>query len=100
MSNNQLEDGADKEQGLAIHIPWTTGFGVGYRFNNWLNLRVEPKWHKYELYYDGNEQSPSNLIGDYTTFTLGLGLYANLKPFKNQNNFKRNYDCSKYKMVA
>lgn len=87
MSNSQLENGADKEQGLAIQLPWTTGFGLGYRFNNWLNLRVEPKWHKYELYYDGDEQLPSNLIDDYTTFTLGLGLYANLKPFKNQNNF-------------
>jgi hypothetical protein len=86
-TNAQLEDGADKEQGLAVHIPWTTGFGVGYRFNNWLNLRVEPKWHKYEIYYDGEDFNTTNQIVDYTTFTLGLGLYANLKPFKNQTNF-------------
>ena len=46
-SNSQLEAGADKNQSLAVHLPWTTGFGVGYRFSEWLNLRVEPKWHKY-----------------------------------------------------
>ncbi|MEL6926463.1 MAG: hypothetical protein AAFO94_20635, partial [Bacteroidota bacterium] len=87
LDNELLEAGADKDQGLDLHIPWTTGFGVGYRFTNWLNLRVEPKWHRFELYYDGDAQTTTNLIGDYTTFTLGLGLYANLRPFKKQQNF-------------
>jgi hypothetical protein len=86
-SNSQLEAGADRDQSLAVHLPWTTGFGVGYRFSEWLNLRVEPKWHKYELFYDGEAQTADNLIGDYITFTLGLGLYANLRPFKTQKNF-------------
>lgn len=84
--NSFLEEGADKQQGLAIHIPWTTGFGVGYRFNDWLNLRFEPKWHKYELYYDGESQNSQNQIAEYVTTTLGLGLYANFRPFKNKNN--------------
>lgn len=91
LNNEFLEEGNDKAQGLAIHFPWTTGFGVGYRFNNWLNLRVEPKWHKFELYQDGEEQISSNLLGDYTTFTFGLGMYANLKPFKNQDNFLKGF---------
>lgn len=85
--NDQLEEGSDKMQGLDIHLPWTTGFGLGYRFNDWLNLRVEPKWHKFELYYQDSDFTSENLIADYTTFTLGLGLYANWLPFKNQNNF-------------
>ncbi len=84
-SNRFLESGDDKAQGLGINIPWTTGFGVGYRFNSWLNLRVEPKWHKFELLYDG--ASSNDVILDYTTFTLGLGLYGNIRPFKNSNNF-------------
>ena len=88
--NDRLEDGADKEQGLDIHIPWTTGFGIGYRFNNWLNLRMEPKWHKFELYYSEDVQNKENLITDYTTFTLGLGLYSNLKPFRKKDNFLKN----------
>lgn len=91
LNNAGLEAGADKDQRLALHLPWTTGFGVGYRFNNWLNLRVEPKWHKFEVYYDGEAQTAANLIGDYTTFTLGLGLYGNLVPFKNQDNFLKGF---------
>lgn len=86
-NNEFLEDGPDQLQGLDIHIPWTTGIGIGYRFNNWLNLRVEPKIHKFELFYNGEIQNEENLIADYTTFTLGLGLYGNFRPFKNKDNF-------------
>ncbi len=91
MDNSFLEPGPDQDQGLAIHLPWTTGFGVGYRLNNWLNLRVEPKWHKFELYYDGEAQVSNNLIADYTTFTVGLGLYGNIRPFKNMDNFLKGF---------
>ncbi|MCB0642315.1 MAG: hypothetical protein KDC44_11775 [Phaeodactylibacter sp.] len=87
LDNNQLEEGADKAQGLSIHLPWTTGFGLGYRFTDWLNLRVEPKWHKFELFQQGTGQQAQPFIGDYTTFTLGLGLYANWLPFRQQDNF-------------
>lgn len=89
IENDRLEDGADKDQDLDVHIPWTTGFGLGYRFNDWLNLRAEPKWHKFELYYSEDVQNDESRIADYTTFTLGLGLYANFKPFKNKTNFLR-----------
>ena len=87
ISNTFLEQGRDKDQGLAIHIPWTTGLGIGYRFTNWLNMRVEPKWHRFELYYDGDLQTEGNRIGTYTTFSLGVGIYAHWRPFKRQNNF-------------
>ncbi len=87
MNNEFLEEGPDKANGLDIHIPWTTGFGLGYRFTNWLNVRAEPKWHKFELYDGGAMQVSENILGEYTTFTLGLGAYANLRPFKNANNF-------------
>ena len=91
VTNDQLEQGNDREQDLDIHLPWTTGFGVGYRFTDWLNLRLEPKWHKYALYYHDTDYTSENLIGDYTTFTLGLGLYANWRPFKRQDNFLRGF---------
>ncbi|MEM7371851.1 MAG: hypothetical protein AAF587_24770 [Bacteroidota bacterium] len=86
LSNDMLR-GEVHTQGLAVHLPYTTGFGVGYRFNDWLNLRLEPKWHGFELYYDGEAQIPANQIGAYQTFTVGLGAYANLRPFKHQDNF-------------
>jgi hypothetical protein len=84
---NEMLGGDDQDQGLAVHIPYTTGFGLGYQFTEWLNLRVEPKWHEYELYYEGDQQNENNLIASYTTFTLGLGAYANIRPFKNKDNF-------------
>jgi len=34
-----------ERQELAVNVTWTTGFGVGYRLKEWLNVRVEPKWH-------------------------------------------------------
>jgi hypothetical protein len=76
-----------QEQGVVVHVPWTTGFGVGYRFTHWLNLRVEPKWHRFEFYYDGDEQNNTNRITAYTTFTLGAGLYAFLQPFRTNTGF-------------
>ena len=75
-----------KGQQLAIHEPWTTGFGIGYRLKEWINIRVEPKWHKFEFYYDGEPQNNSTLITSYETFTLGLGVYGDYRPFKNKNN--------------
>lgn len=78
--------GEVKEQHLQVHIPYTTGFGLGFRFTEWLNLRVEPKWHRFEIYYEDENQSESNGIVGYNTFSLGLGAYANWRPFKNIQN--------------
>ena len=77
------------EQQLAVHMPYTTGFGVGYRFNEWFNLRVEPKWHRFEIYQAGVAQTASNQIVGYNTFSLGLGAYVNWRPFKEQDNALR-----------
>jgi hypothetical protein len=81
--------GAMKEQHLVARVPYSTGFGVGYRFTSWLNLRVEPKWHRFEIYYEGESQTLANRITAYNTFTLGLGLYGKWHPFKKQDNFLR-----------
>jgi hypothetical protein len=75
-----------KEQHLQVHVPFTTGFGLGFRFTEWLSLRVEPKWHRFEIYYDDENQNESNSIVEYNTFSLGLGAYANWRPFKNIQN--------------
>lgn len=75
-----------KNQGLVAHIPFTTGFGVGYRFSKIINLRIEPKLHQYELYYAGDSQTETNKIGSYNTFTLGMGLYFRLLPFEKKAN--------------
>ena len=76
-----------KDQQLAVHLPYTTGFGVGYRFTKWLNVRVEPKWHRFEFYYAGEPQNAASRITNYNTFSLGLGVYGFFRPFEKQNNF-------------
>jgi len=74
-----------KAQHLAIHIPFSTGLGVGYRLNKYFDVRFEPKLHKFEVYYDGTERGQEiNQITDYTTFTFGLGGYFRWKPFEKQ----------------
>lgn len=76
-----------KDQELVVHMPWTTGFGVGYRLKEWLNVRVEPKWHRFEFYYSEETQNNANKIVSYTTTTLGVGLYGHFQPFKNSDSF-------------
>jgi hypothetical protein len=76
-----------REQDISVHIPYTTGFGIGYRFEEWINIRVEPKWHRFEFYYDGDSQDNSNIITSYNTMSLGIGVYGHYQPFKNQKSF-------------
>lgn len=76
-----------KEQGVAVHMPWTTGFGIGYRLKEWINIRVEPKWHRFEFYYEDETQISSNQITSYNTMSLGVGIYGHYQPFKNNSSF-------------
>lgn len=74
-----------RRQGIEVRMPWTIGFGVGYRLTEWLNVRVEPKWHRFEFYYENGQ--PENQITSYNTFTLGVGVYGSYQPFKKKENF-------------
>lgn len=74
-------------QGLAVHLPYTTGFGIGYRLKEWVNIRIEPKWHRFEFYYDDETQNSSNQITAYNTMTIGIGVYGHYQPFKNKTSF-------------
>ncbi|MFT2010649.1 hypothetical protein ACMA1I_18380 [Pontibacter sp. 13R65] len=75
-------------QGVVVYLPFSTGFGVGYRFTQWLNLRVEPKWHRFEFYYANDVQNANNIIAvDANNYSIGLGLYGNYQPFKRKDSF-------------
>lgn len=84
--DNSILTGDVQDQQLDIHIPWTTGLGIGYRITETINVRLEPKWHRFEGYLKDDDQNGANLLFDYTTFTLGAGVYAMLQPFKNRQN--------------
>jgi hypothetical protein len=80
-----------KKQDVVIHEPWTTGFGIGYRLKEWINVRVEPKWHRFEFYYSGAAQNSSTEITSYNTFSLGVGVYGSYRPFKHTNNLVKGF---------
>lgn len=75
-----------KTQGVALHLPYSTGFGVGYRFTQFLDVRFEPKLHSWEVYNKGEAQTEATKIKDFKTITLGIGVYYRYFPFKNSDN--------------
>jgi hypothetical protein len=75
-----------KTQGVVLHLPYSTGFGVGYRFTQFLDVRFEPKLHSWEVYNKGEVQREANKIKDFKTITLGIGVYYRYFPFKNSEN--------------
>lgn len=75
-----------ENQKINFKITNSIGFGVGYRFTKAFNVRFEPKVHFYETYYQGAEQTRSNSIVNFTTFTLGFGAYYTWQPFENEKN--------------
>ncbi len=74
------------DQNVVLHLPFTTGFGIGYRFNSFLDLRFEPKLHHFQLFNKDEAQTDGNKIADFKTITFGLGLYYRYFPFKNSKN--------------
>jgi hypothetical protein len=75
-----------KTQNVELRLPITTGFGIGYRINSFLDIRFEPKLHSFEVYHKGDEKIEANKIKDYKTFTLGVGLYYRYFPFRNSSS--------------
>lgn len=78
-----------QDQHLSFNITHSVGFGVGYRFTEKFNVRVEPKMHVWEVYYDDQFKQEDSRIKKYTTYTLGLGAYYRWTPFGNKQNALR-----------
>lgn len=60
---------AEADQTLDVDVPWTTGFGVGYRLTDRLDVRAEGKAHRFEVTPPGGETIR------YTAFSVGPGVY-------------------------
>lgn len=74
------------DQHLAYHLPYSTGFGIGYRVTRSFDVRLEPKLHAFQVYYDGDR---ANRVVDYKTFTLGVGAYYRWLPFGGRSDWAR-----------
>lgn len=66
----------EQYQGLSIHVPYSTGGGIGYRFTPEFNLRLEIKQHEFQV------TNRENQTIKYTTQDVGLGAYYFYQPFK------------------
>lgn len=75
-----------KKQKVALHLPYSTGFGIGYRFTSFFDVRFEPKLHSWEIYNEGESQTAKTKIKEFKTMTLGIGAYYRYMPFKNSDN--------------
>ncbi len=76
-----------KNQHLKFNIPHSLGFGIGYRITPELNVRIEPKLHIWEVFYENETYQKQNQLKKYNTFTLGLGAYYRWQPFRKKDNF-------------
>lgn len=73
--SNVVGDASD--QGLAFNLPYSTGLSVGYRILEWLDVRLEGKVHRFDVRHEASGDE----LFSYTTFTLGVGVYAQYRPF-------------------
>lgn len=81
--------GDASDQGLAFELPFSTGLGLGYRLTNWLDLRGEVKWHRFEVRYDDASVADGDNLFSYDTITVGAGIYGHWRPFRNRRNWTR-----------
>jgi hypothetical protein len=83
---NNLLTAEEKRQHLKFRVSHSLGFGVGYRITRNLNVRIEPKVHLWNIHQDTEGYSKSNLLKKYATYTLGLGTYYRIQPFRKSDN--------------
>jgi hypothetical protein len=80
-----------KAQRLNFNVSHSVGIGIGYRFTKRFNLRVEPKLHIWEVYYNDQSKSSNAMIAKYNTYTLGLGAYYRWQPFEKSGNILKGF---------
>ncbi|RYG40172.1 MAG: hypothetical protein EOO01_27985, partial [Chitinophagaceae bacterium] len=86
VDGKMLGDEYERQQ-ISFKLPHSLRVGVGYRFTEALNIRLEPKIHFYEAYYNDQDQKSSQRLVDFSTYTVGLGAYYKWQPFEQENNF-------------
>ena len=64
---------AERRDETRLRVPWTTGFGLGYRLTENLHLLLELKAHRYEV--RANEGASEV---KYTTFSIGPGAFYSI----------------------
>lgn len=91
--------GDQRDQHVALHLPYSTGFGVGVEhylpaLRSYVDLRLEGKAHRFEAAYASADGTQRTRIAAYTTFTLGAGAYWTALPFAHRTDALRGLDVS------
>jgi len=64
---------SERDSGTRVRVPWTTGFGVGYRITENFHLLLEFKAHHFEV-----RASEGAKVVNYTTFSIGPGAFYSI----------------------
>jgi hypothetical protein len=67
---------AERDAGVGVGMPWTTGGGVGVQITPHLHVLLEVKAHRYEV------TAPTGDALRYTSFTVGPGVFYDLYVYK------------------
>jgi hypothetical protein len=81
---------AERDQHVQLLQNWTTGFGIGYRLMPDLDVRLESKLHRYQVFYESQRLSGTPITA-YTTETEGLGAYYRVYPFARLAGWARGF---------
>src|SRR5258706_8506856 len=67
----------EREAGVSVSMPWTTGGGVGLQITPHLHALIELKAHRYEVRgYDPQQ------VAKYTSFSVGPGVFYDIYLYK------------------
>lgn len=88
-----------KRQGVTLHLPYSTGFGLGLThwvstLNSFFDLRFEGKIHRFEASYGSVDGLGKTEIARYSTYTIGGGAYWTYVPFASRTDALRGIDVS------
>jgi hypothetical protein len=91
--------GEMERQGVRLHLPFSSGFGVGVQHyfegaNSYVDVRFEGKVHRFEASYASVDGSIETKIADYSTYTLGGGVYWTWLPFADRMDALRGINFS------
>jgi len=68
---------AERDAGAHVRVPWTTGFGLGFRVTEHLHVLVEGKAHRFEV-----TTRDRNSEVAYTTFSVGPSVFYSIHLYK------------------
>ena len=69
-------NGEEKRDHLVVTVPWTTGFGAGYRFTRRFTVLLDFKAHRFEV------KEPGVAHTAYTTFSIGPTVYYKIPLYR------------------